>query len=98
VSIVADEDGRVASRCRTVVTLTQMRSNRSKELIVMGIRTRKLSVQHSTFAIATKRSLAKASIDPGCTSLLASKDSKVMDTDRSENAMDDFSTLTFREP
>jgi hypothetical protein len=98
VSIVADEDGRVASRCRTVVTLTQMRSNRSKELIVMGIRTRKLSVQHSTFAIATKRSLAKASIDPGCTSLLASEDSKVMDTDRSENAMDDFSTLTFREP
>jgi hypothetical protein len=71
---------------------------RSKELIVMGRRTRKLSVQRFTFAMATKRSLAKASIDPGGTSLLASEDSKVMDTDRDENAMDDFSTLTFREP
>jgi hypothetical protein len=48
--------------------------------------------------MATKRSLAKASIDPGGTSLLASEDSKVMDTDRDENAMDDFSTLIFREP
>jgi hypothetical protein len=59
VSTVAEEDGGVASRCHTFVTLTQMRSNWSKELIVMGIRTRKLSVQHSTFAIATKRSLTK---------------------------------------
>jgi hypothetical protein len=40
----------------------------------------------------------KASIDPGCTSLLDSEDLKVMDMDRDENAMDDFSTLTFREP
>jgi hypothetical protein len=70
----------------------------SKELTMMGRRTRKLSVQRFTFAMATKRSLAKASIDPGCTSLLASEDSKVMDTDRDEIAMDDFSTLTFREP
>jgi hypothetical protein len=38
---------------------------RSKELIMMGRRTRKLSVQHFTFAIATERSLAKDSIDPG---------------------------------
>jgi hypothetical protein len=71
---------------------------RSKELTVMGRRTRKLSVQRFTFAMATKRSLTKASIDPGCTSLLASEDSKVMDTDQDINAMDDFSTLTFREP
>jgi hypothetical protein len=54
---------------------------RSRESIVMGIRTRKLSVQHSTFVIATKRSLAKASIDPGFTSLLDSEDLKVMSTD-----------------
>jgi hypothetical protein len=33
---------------------------RSKELIVMGRRMRKLSVQHSTLVIATKRSLAKS--------------------------------------
>jgi hypothetical protein len=50
------------------------------------------------FVIATKRGLAKASVDPGCTSLLASEDSKVMDTDQDENVMDDFSSLTFREP
>jgi hypothetical protein len=55
---------------------------RSKELIVMGRRTRKLSVQHSTLAIATKRSLAKASIDLGFTSLLDSEDLKVMSTDQ----------------
>jgi hypothetical protein len=95
VSTVAEKDGGVASWRRTVGTLTMMRSNRSKELIVMGRRTRKLSVQHFTFAIATKRSLTKASVDPGCTSLLDSEDLKVMDTDRDENAMDDFSTLTF---
>jgi hypothetical protein len=70
----------------------------SKELTVMGRRTRKLNVQQFTFAMATKRSLAKVSIDPRCTSLLASEDSKVMDIDRDENAMDDFSTLTFPEP
>jgi hypothetical protein len=55
---------------------------RSKELIVMGRRTRKLSVQCFTFAIATKRSLAKASVDPGCTSLLDSEVLKVMSTDQ----------------
>jgi hypothetical protein len=32
---------------------------RSKELTVMGRKTRKHSVQHFTFAIATKRSVAK---------------------------------------
>jgi hypothetical protein len=55
---------------------------RSKELIVMGRRTRKLSVQHFMFAITTKRSLAKASVDPGCTSLLDYEDLKVMSTDQ----------------
>jgi hypothetical protein len=54
----------------------------SKELIMMGRRTRKLSVSHFTFVIATKRSLAKASVDPGCTSLLDSEDLKVMGTDQ----------------
>jgi hypothetical protein len=54
----------------------------SKELIVIGGRTRKLSVQHSMLAIATKRSLAKTSVDPGCTSLLDSEDLKVMSTDQ----------------
>jgi hypothetical protein len=54
----------------------------SKELIVMGRRTRKLSVQRFTFAIATKRSLAKASVDPGCTSLLDSEGLKVISTDQ----------------
>jgi hypothetical protein len=42
------------------------------------------------FTMVTKRSLAKASVDPGCTSLLDSEDSKVMDMDRDKNAMDDF--------
>jgi hypothetical protein len=54
----------------------------SKELIMMGRRTGKINVQRLTFAIATKRSLAKASIDPGGL--------KVMGTDRGENAMNDF--------
>jgi hypothetical protein len=54
---------------------------RSKELIVMGRRMRGLSVQHSMFAIATERSVAKASIDPGFTSLLDPEDLKVMSTD-----------------
>jgi hypothetical protein len=54
----------------------------SKELTVMGRRTRKLSVQHSMLATATKGSLAKALIDPGCTSLLDSEDLKVMSTDQ----------------
>jgi hypothetical protein len=82
VSMVAEKDGGVASWRRTVKTLTMMRSNRSKELIVMGRRTRKLSVQRFTFAMVTKRSLAKASVDPGGTSLLAFEDSKVMSTGR----------------
>jgi hypothetical protein len=80
--MVAEKDGGVASWRRMVKTLTMMRSNRSKELIVMGRRTRKLSVQRFTFAMATKRSLAKASVDPGGTSLLAFEDSKVMSTGR----------------
>jgi hypothetical protein len=45
-----------------------------------------------------KRSLAKASIDPGGTSLFASEDSKVMITNQEQYTMDDFSTLAFREP
>jgi hypothetical protein len=48
-------------------------------------------------AIATKRNLAKASIDPGRTSLLDFEDLKVRSTDRDDNAMDFFSTLTFRD-
>jgi hypothetical protein len=47
-----------------------------------GEENEKLSVQHSTLAIATKRSLAKASIDPGGTSLLDSEDMKVMSKDQ----------------
>jgi hypothetical protein len=53
-----------------------------KELTVMGRRTRKLSVQRFTFVMTTKRSLAKALIDPGCTPLLDSEDLKVMSTDQ----------------
>jgi hypothetical protein len=48
----------------------------------MGRRMRKLSVQHSTLAIPTKRSLAKVSIDPGFTALLDPEDPKVMSTDQ----------------
>jgi hypothetical protein len=56
----------------------------------MGRRTRKAECTLFTLAIATKRNLAKASIDPGRTSLLDSEDSKVVDMDRDENTMDDF--------
>jgi hypothetical protein len=71
---------------------------RSKELIGMGRRTRKaqctlLYVRDSN---EEKRS-QKALIDPGCTSLLDSEDLKVMSTNRDDNAMDYFSTLTFRD-
>jgi hypothetical protein len=55
---------------------------RSKELIMMGRITRKLSVQRFMFAITTKRSLAKASVDPGCTPLLDTEVLKVMSTDQ----------------
>jgi hypothetical protein len=51
---------------------------RPKELTVMGRRREKLSALRFTLAIATKRSLAKASIDPGCTSLLDSEDLQAM--------------------
>jgi hypothetical protein len=43
---------------------------------------RKLSVQHSTLVIATKRSLAKSSIDPGFTAFLDPEDLEVMSTDQ----------------
>jgi hypothetical protein len=55
---------------------------RSKELTVMGKEREKLSAQHFMFAITTKRSLATASVDPGCTSLLDSEVLKVMSTDQ----------------
>jgi hypothetical protein len=48
--------------------------------------------------MARRGGLAKASIDPGFTSLLDSEDLKVTSTDRDENSMDDFSILTIREP
>jgi hypothetical protein len=54
---------------------------RSKELAVLGRRMRRLSVLRFTLMMVTKRSLAKASIDTGCTSLLNSKNLKVMSTD-----------------
>jgi hypothetical protein len=49
---------------------------------MMGRITRKLSVQRFMFAITTKRSLAKASVDPGCTPLLDTEVLKVMSTDQ----------------
>jgi 4'-phosphopantetheinyl transferase EntD len=55
-----------------------------KELTVMGRKTRKLSAQRFTFVMATKRSLAKASIDPGCTPLLDYEDLKVISTDQEQ--------------
>jgi hypothetical protein len=76
-----------------------MRSNGLKELIMRGSKTRK--AQGTTlflFAIATERSVAKASIDPGCTSLLNSEDLRIMSTAKNEYTMDVFSTLTIREP
>jgi hypothetical protein len=48
----------------------------------MGRRMRRLSVQHSMLAIAAKRSLAEASIDPGFTALLDPEDLEVMGTDQ----------------
>jgi hypothetical protein len=57
-----------------------VKAQRSKELTVMGSKTRKLSVQRFMFAIATKRILEKASIDPGRTSLLDYEDLKVRST------------------
>jgi hypothetical protein len=41
------------------------------------------------FAIATERSVAKASIDPGRTSLLNSEDLRIMSTAKDEYTMDD---------
>jgi hypothetical protein len=75
-------------RLRSCVTVSYCRytdadeGQRSRELIVMGRRMRRLSVQHSTLAIAAKRSLAEASIDPGFTALLDPEDLEVMGTDQ----------------
>jgi hypothetical protein len=82
VGTVVEEDGGVASQCRTVVTLSKMRSNGLKNRSGWGEEREKLYGQHSPFVIATRRSLAKASIDPGFTSLLGSEDLKVMSTDQ----------------
>jgi hypothetical protein len=50
------------------------------------------------FAIATERSVAKASIDPGRTSLPNSEDLRIMSTTKNKYTMDDISMLTIREP
>jgi hypothetical protein len=72
---------------------------RPKELTVMGRKTRKAQCTSPYARDSNKEKRShKALIDPGCTSLLDSEDLKVMSTNRDENAMDDFSTLTFREP
>jgi hypothetical protein len=60
VSTVTEKDGGVASRLRTVVTLTQMRFNGLKNWPWWGEEREKLSVQRFTFAIATKRSVAES--------------------------------------
>jgi hypothetical protein len=65
VSAVAEEDGRVASRHRTVVTLKGWgpmvwRMDRDGERNEKSLR-----YKHSKLAIATRRILAKASSDPG---------------------------------
>jgi hypothetical protein len=60
VSTVAEKDGRVTSWRRTVVTLTQMRSNGLRNWSRWGEKREKLSVQRFTFAIATKWSIAKS--------------------------------------
>jgi hypothetical protein len=49
-------------------------------------------------ADGNKEKLSKIFGRSWVTSLLDSEDLKVMSTDRDENAMDDFPTLTFREP
>jgi hypothetical protein len=75
-------------RLRSGVTVSYGRDTdvdegkRSRELIVMGRRMRRLCVQHSMLAIAAKRSLAEASIDPGFTALLDPEDLEVMGTDQ----------------
>jgi hypothetical protein len=76
-----------------------MRSKGLKELIMRGSKTRKAQgTMLFLFTIATERSVAKASIDPGRTSLLNSEDLRIMSTAKNEYTMDDFSTLTIREP
>jgi hypothetical protein len=67
-STITEEDGRVASRCRTVVTLkgwgpTVRRIDRDGEKNEKSLR-----YYRPQLMIATKRSLAKASIDPEFTS------------------------------
>jgi hypothetical protein len=81
-SAVAEEDGRVASRCRTVVTLkgwgpTVRRIDRDGEKNEKSLR-----YYRPQLMIATKRSLAKASIDPEFTSWLNSEGLEVMSTDK----------------
>jgi hypothetical protein len=54
----------------------------SKELTVMERKRRQAQCTHSTLVIATKRSLAEASIDPGFLPLLDPEDLEIMSTDQ----------------
>jgi hypothetical protein len=81
-SAVAEEDDRVASRRRTVMTLkgwgpTVRRIDRDGEKNEKSLR-----CYRPQLMIATKRSLAKASIDPEFTSWLNSEGLEVMSTDK----------------
>jgi hypothetical protein len=70
VSTVAEKDGRVTSWLDQGIDHD-------------GKKNEKNSVHNAfAFAMATQRSLAKASVDPGCTSLIDSEDLKVMSTDQ----------------
>jgi hypothetical protein len=55
---------------------------RSNELIMMGRNTRKAQCTTLYVRDSNKRSVEKALIDPGCTSLLDSEDLQVMSTDQ----------------
>jgi GTP-binding protein EngB required for normal cell division len=67
-----------------------MRSNGLKELILRGRKNGKSSGYNAfLFAIATERSVAKASIDPGRTFLLNPEDLRIMSTSKNKYTMDD---------
>jgi hypothetical protein len=96
VNMVAEIDGRATSWRRTVVTLMTMGLNGLNNRSWWGAKWEKLSVLRFTLVIASKRSVAKASIDPGRTSLLEFEDLKIMSTAKNEYTMDDSPDWLFK--
>jgi hypothetical protein len=98
VNTVAEFDGKATSWRRTIWTLTMIRFNGLKNWPWRGGDENKLSALRFTLAIATKRILAKPRSILGVLPCSIRKIWRLGARTKNEHTMDDFSTLTTREP